>query len=654
MELTDGPDVFFSAEPNLCVRALGESDTLMVGPGGYVIGDSGDDTINAWGGGTVVPGPGMDTVAISSGGTVRIFDTCETPAGENLDGGGDGTLVTPVSVETLQSLGVIVSGFANIVIEQNSCLSLCVAKPDCSGHGTCAEGATAGEVQCNCDPGFSGPNCTATSPLGCPNGEADNGNPCDDGDFCTKNDTCDHGVCAGVPETCDPLDQCHGQGTCTPGVGCSNPVVPDGTSCAGNSNQSDVCMAGSCSAMSVTVTGAVPSGDDPTILLSSVDNPVLNGIDNLRVVSSPTAGGPFTEQAEQEDLLWAYFEMDLGFDQKGPDLLGNASRPLNVFTDLGLPARPDASGFSIAPSTMPFSAHGTELGYGLSLIQGVHSQVDTTRRTSSVMRVKLNPSTMLVPIQMIRVLPPPGDLFNALSKVTATQFRALFDDLPDMKRTTVSHPGGEVLADVEYKQEFNLVGGSGGFVQPDTVWAQCGIQWRDIPCRGFSNDVHSPLCPVLSVDSDAKVKPPECELNGSPTMVNNLNAARNLPGLRSDIPMGIFVYAASGDCLGPTGPFTPIDFGGQQNGGEIVLAYNSLFPSSGEPAAPFVLAHELGHVLGLLDIGDQAAECSGANKNLMCGSVARQSAVLAPVQCTTARQHAAPLVKAMWGLTIAP
>ncbi len=110
--LTENPDTFFSATSNRCVRALGGNDTVTVGPKGYLIGGPGDDTINAWGGGTVIPGPGIDTVSISSAGTVKIFDLCEAPRGETLFGGGDGTLVTPVSLSNLQSRGVSVSGFS--------------------------------------------------------------------------------------------------------------------------------------------------------------------------------------------------------------------------------------------------------------------------------------------------------------------------------------------------------------------------------------------------------------------------------------------------------------------------------------------------------------------------------------------------------------
>jgi hypothetical protein len=162
--LTAGSDTLSTAQPNQCVRALAGDDVLMVGPHGFVIGGPGNDTINAWDHGTVVPGPGADIVSISSGGTVEIFDLCEVQSGENLFGGGDGTLITPVPLSQLQSAGASVSGFGNVVVQQNSCLSSCVTKPNCSGHGVCAEGATPGAVRCQCDLGFSGPDCTRAVP----------------------------------------------------------------------------------------------------------------------------------------------------------------------------------------------------------------------------------------------------------------------------------------------------------------------------------------------------------------------------------------------------------------------------------------------------------------------------------------------------------
>src|SRR5204862_252298 len=62
---------------------------------------------------------------------------------------------------------------------------------------------------------------------------------------------CQAGLCAGTnPVTCAPADQCHDAGTCDPATGtCSNPAKPDGTACNdGNAcTRTDTCQAGLCS-----------------------------------------------------------------------------------------------------------------------------------------------------------------------------------------------------------------------------------------------------------------------------------------------------------------------------------------------------------------------------------------------------------------------
>ena len=71
-----------------------------------------------------------------------------------------------------------------------------------------------------------------------------NGTPCDDGNACTQQDTCQDGICAaGTPVGCPPQDACHLAGTCDPGSGlCSNPTAPDGTACPGGVCQGGVCQ----------------------------------------------------------------------------------------------------------------------------------------------------------------------------------------------------------------------------------------------------------------------------------------------------------------------------------------------------------------------------------------------------------------------------
>ena len=83
------------------------------------------------------------------------------------------------------------------------------------------------------------------------------GTSCDDGDVCTRTDTCQGGTCvAGDPVTCVASDQCHETGVCDPHTGaCSNPQKPvdatcdDGDACT----RGDVCNAdGKCAGTPVT------------------------------------------------------------------------------------------------------------------------------------------------------------------------------------------------------------------------------------------------------------------------------------------------------------------------------------------------------------------------------------------------------------------
>ena len=77
-----------------------------------------------------------------------------------------------------------------------------------------------------------------------------NGSICDDGDACTRADTCQGGSCTGHnPVVCAAPDQCHDAGTCDPGTGdCSNPAKPDGAACNDGDacTRLDACQAGAC------------------------------------------------------------------------------------------------------------------------------------------------------------------------------------------------------------------------------------------------------------------------------------------------------------------------------------------------------------------------------------------------------------------------
>jgi hypothetical protein len=122
----------------------------------------------------------------------------------------------------------------------------------CTRLDACQEGSCTGfdPVECaaldqcheagTCDP------ATGT----CSNPNRSDGTACDDGDLCTRLDTCQEGMCTGFdPVECAARDQCHDAGTCDPAMGqCSNPVRLDGSGCDDGDlcTRLDTCQEGSC------------------------------------------------------------------------------------------------------------------------------------------------------------------------------------------------------------------------------------------------------------------------------------------------------------------------------------------------------------------------------------------------------------------------
>jgi len=121
----------------------------------------------------------------------------------------------------------------------------CTVNDTCQG-GTCQGSARDCSVsgdQCNdgvCDESTDA--CMAQPRM--------DGAPCDDGTLCTQSDSCQAGVCTGTdPVACSALDQCHDAGTCDPATGaCSNPATTDGAACNDGDacTQADSCQAGTC------------------------------------------------------------------------------------------------------------------------------------------------------------------------------------------------------------------------------------------------------------------------------------------------------------------------------------------------------------------------------------------------------------------------
>jgi len=122
----------------------------------------------------------------------------------------------------------------------NPCLGV-----TCSGYGTCA--VRDEEAWCVCAEGFHNDgqtNCVAdVRPC-----EGADGTECDDGQFCTVNDRCMGGVCAGVANDCDDGNSCSVD-TCNEVDDiCINTLAPDGVPCDDGAYCSlgEICSGGTC------------------------------------------------------------------------------------------------------------------------------------------------------------------------------------------------------------------------------------------------------------------------------------------------------------------------------------------------------------------------------------------------------------------------
>jgi hypothetical protein len=122
----------------------------------------------------------------------------------------------------------------------------------CTRTDTCQAGACVGgnPVVCTAsDQCHRAGTCDPATGL-CSNPPKPNGTACDDGDACTTGDTCHAGVCtAGAAKVCTALDQCQDAGTCDPQTGiCSNPAKPNGTACDDGDacTTGDTCRDGTC------------------------------------------------------------------------------------------------------------------------------------------------------------------------------------------------------------------------------------------------------------------------------------------------------------------------------------------------------------------------------------------------------------------------
>jgi hypothetical protein len=127
----------------------------------------------------------------------------------------------------------------------------------CNGAEACSAGRCSAGVALECSDGNV---CTIDScdaREGCRHQAVPDGAPCDDGDACTRTDSCQAATCTGAdPVVCTAPDPCTDAGSCDPVAGtCAAPTArADGTTCDdGNPTTStDVCQAGRCAGVSLS------------------------------------------------------------------------------------------------------------------------------------------------------------------------------------------------------------------------------------------------------------------------------------------------------------------------------------------------------------------------------------------------------------------
>ncbi|MBD89285.1 MAG: hypothetical protein CL940_02980 [Deltaproteobacteria bacterium] len=96
----------------------------------------------------------------------------------------------------------------------------------CTANDLCDEGSCQGEPV-DCADGNACTDDTCDDALGCQNPVLANDSPCEDGDLCTLNETCQGGTCSwtGATLSCEDGDDCT-MDLCDPQVGCSFPSEP--------------------------------------------------------------------------------------------------------------------------------------------------------------------------------------------------------------------------------------------------------------------------------------------------------------------------------------------------------------------------------------------------------------------------------------------
>jgi hypothetical protein len=385
-------------------------------------------------------------------------------------------------------------------------------------------------------------------------------------------------------------------------------------------------LAAGCKPREVVV-GAKP---DPrtckTCFVSRRDNPVIQGTIELETSQGPD--GRHVEAVERSALGFLYDNFSLRAAVKGNDAKGASELDL-----IPSPYSPGSWEANEEPpaAVLPWELHGIELGYAVSeaTVQRRNAYGAGKFAPQSPISVSLDPTVILVPIQVVRIIPVDTSqpVYSTLQKYSTAVHKKYWDGRWDIDTANVSEPGVPFKAAIHSVNATELP-----WANADDVWAQCGIQFRMVTCSGTQLG-----CPDLKVTDPARLQPTAvCTAGFAAEASQSWDEAKVLPGVDPDLPIVTFTYRV----FAPSCPATHV-----AHGGRAAMAYAASFGGT-----DLTMAHELGHVLGLRD----SSQCEGDAAHLMCKEDGGQTNRIKPDDCKLARQSASTYAKRRWGVVIVP
>ncbi len=357
---------------------------------------------------------------------------------------------------------------------------------------------------------------------------------------------------------------------------------------------------------------------DPTksVYTVTLDNPLTFGNVGLSPVNTQWAGGVVAEEVESVGAGFVNYNIDLNYFTSG----GQGAAASNGLASVGAVddqyyAWPNATGTWSASANATFSGNGRgiRVGYAPLTVELRASHPDDTLTTlGAPVTVQLAPTVELVPFQVAVFYSN-----NIPRETNLTQQLAFFDQIHYSEKTTFTDGSTQEMTSVQHG--FTALPGapyaptqwmnpnsdgyyaSMGDYTPDSVFASCGIQFRLINYfEILTDDKH--VAPAVKLPNDPDETPTHFPFGTSDSTpcYNNRDAAQADPRFVPDVPLLIYMRRSGFSNSPEDGRALP--------GSRTACVRRN--------AGVTVIAHEIGHILGLGDCGN----CSAAGCNLMCSA----------------------------------